>query len=510
MPKLVRISCIIILFLSSCRTARNAGDDGLIEAVFLQVNDVYEIAPLSAGKEGGIARLATIKKSYLSKNPNTFLVMAGDFLSPSVYHSLIYEGKPVRGKQMVEALNVAGLDLATFGNHEFDIRENELQERMDESSFKWISSNTFHKTGERIRPFVQKGKAIPKTLVIHTRDADGTHAKIGVITATLPFNMADYVHYDEGLETAKELYNLIKDSVDVVIALTHQSIDEDIRMAKEIPGLAMIMGGHEHDNRFVKQGRVYITKAHANAKSVYALHLKMDLNRNKYELVPVLVYLNEEVALDSATNVVVKKWSSIAENNFTAQGFDAGRVILNSYKGEPLDGRETEVRRQATGLTRLIIKGIEHAAPQSVVAIMNGGSIRVDDELHAPLTEYDILRTLPFGGGITEADIKGSLLVQVLEQGMKNSGTGGFLHFSHSALKRGGQWYINNNPVEPGKTYRVAFTEFLLTGKESNLAYLNPENPLVEKIYPAPPLSDLRSDLRLALINYISSLNTEK
>src|SRR5690349_14700268 len=101
---------VVIAFLASCRTTGGLSgtkDDGKISINFVQVNDVYEIAPLSGGKEGGIARVATLKKKWLHENPNTLLVISGDFVSPSVYNSLQYEGKAIRGKQMVEALNAA-------------------------------------------------------------------------------------------------------------------------------------------------------------------------------------------------------------------------------------------------------------------------------------------------------------------------------------------------------------------------------------------------------------------
>src|SRR5690606_31982723 len=141
---------IIALVLFSCKTVNSASttlkDDGKITVTFVQINDVYEIAAMQGGKVGGVARVATLKKQELAKNPNTVMVMAGDFLSPSVYNSLKYEGKRIRGKQMVQSLNAAGLDLAVFGNHEFDIREDELQDRINESTFKWIASNTFHQT----------------------------------------------------------------------------------------------------------------------------------------------------------------------------------------------------------------------------------------------------------------------------------------------------------------------------------------------------------------------------
>ena len=242
---------IILLVFDSCSSTRKATskDDGKINISLLQVNDVYEIAPLSGGKEGGMARVATLKKQYQQKNPNTFLIMAGDFVSPSVYNSLQYEGKAVRGRQMIESMNAAGTDFAIFGNHEFDIKENELQERINESNFQWISSNAFHKTISGIAPFTYRNTTVPETFILNVKDADGTSAKIGFFGIVLPFNKADYVSYTDGLTVAKRLYGRLKDSVDAVVAITHQSMQEDELLAKELPGLAAILGGHEHDQR---------------------------------------------------------------------------------------------------------------------------------------------------------------------------------------------------------------------------------------------------------------------
>ena len=350
-------SIILFIAISSCSTTRvNNKDDNKIEVVFVQVNDVYEIAPIAGGKEGGMARVATLKKQYIRENPNTFLIMAGDFVSPSVYNSLQYLGKRIRGKQMVEVMTVAGTDLAIFGNHEFDITENELQERINESQFDWVSSNTFHKKDGEISPFVkQQGTditSIPDKYIMQLRDADGTMVKIGVIGLTLPFNKADYVTYTDPLQTAKTLYNQLKDSCDAVIAITHQVMEDDIVLAKEVPGLAAIMGGHEHDMRYQKVGNVIITKAHANARSAYLVKLKINKKKKETTVNTSVKYLNDSIALDSVTNVYVEKWTKIAEDNYTSLGFDARKVVLTS--GEILDGRESEVRSKPTNLLLIL------------------------------------------------------------------------------------------------------------------------------------------------------------
>ncbi len=42
---------------------------------------------------------------------------------------------------MTEVLNNVGIDLVTFGNHEFDISFSDLQQRINESKYDWINSN---------------------------------------------------------------------------------------------------------------------------------------------------------------------------------------------------------------------------------------------------------------------------------------------------------------------------------------------------------------------------------
>jgi len=505
-----RLLLIVSIFSASCSSSRNAGskDNGRIDVIFVQVNDVYEIAPLEAGKSGGMARVATIKKEYLHNNPNTFLVMAGDFLSPSVFNSLQYDGKRIRGKQMVEAMNASNMDIAMFGNHEFDISENELEARLNESKFQWIASNTFHHQGDVVTPFIKNINGltypIPETFITTVRDADGTVARIGFIALTIPFNKASYVSYTDPLVVGETLYNRLRDSCDAVIAITHQFIKDDILLAQKVPGLAMIIGGHEHDKRFEKVGKVYITKAHANARSAFVIKLSINKKKGRNKIIPTLRMLDESVLIDAATDVVVKKWEDIAEKNYASIGIDAKKVVVT--KGEPLDGRESEIRTKPTNLSKIIVLAMEHVALHADVVILNSGSIRVDDILQMPVTQYDIIRALPFGGSIMEVDMKGSLLIKTLNAGRSNIGIGGFLHFSEtlSFNEMSNAWTLKNVPIDPAKIYRVALTDFLLTGGEANMDFLKKDNPDIIKVYPVVTnLSDSRSDIRLAIIRYM-------
>lgn len=511
--KYLRILFTAILITSaSCKVTKNTlatKDDGKIEIDFVQVNDVYEIAPVAGGKEGGMARVATLKKQYKQSNPNTFLVIAGDFISPSVYNSLQYNGERIRGAQMIESMNAAGMDIAVFGNHEFDFSEKDLQDRINESHFLWVSSNTFHKIKDSIVPFVKTrvthAVPFPKTYIMPVKDADGTTAKVGFIGLTLSSNPAEYVSYKDPLTAAKQLYNQIKDSVDAVVAITHQAVEDDIKLATELPDLAAVIGGHEHSGVFRKTGNANITKAEANAKTAFIIKLVINKKSRSVNATSEVKHLNEQVALDSTTNVVVQKWKKIAEDNYASLGFDPKKIVIAS--GETLNGREAETRSRSTNLTRLITQAMAFACPQADVVIFNSGSIRLDDVLTPPVSQYDIIRSLPFGGGIVEADMKGSLLIQVLQAGMKNINSGGFLQYQPVVFNTAAHSFmINNAQVDSLKTYRVAMTDYLFSGKEKSLNFLNPQNPDIVKIYPADTSANHpKSDIRLAIIKYLES-----
>ena len=144
-----------------------------VEVDILQINDVYEIGPVEGGKRGGLARVATIRKRLLAENPNTFTVLAGDFVSPSALGTAKVDGQTLAGQQMVAVLNAMGLDLVTFGNHEFDLKEDQLLARLGESRFAWTSANVTRASGG----------AFPKVSRHEVLNIQGV--RIGVVSVTL-------------------------------------------------------------------------------------------------------------------------------------------------------------------------------------------------------------------------------------------------------------------------------------------------------------------------------------
>ena len=88
-----------------------------------------------------------------------------------------------------------------------------------------------------------------------------------------------------------------------------------------------------------------------------------------------------------------------------------------------------------------------------------------------------------------------------------NVGSGGFLQYSAALSNGTNGWLLKNIPVDAGKVYKIAITDFLMTGGEANLDFLTKDNPDMVKVYPVfTDMNDSRSDVRRAIIRYMESI----
>ena len=513
--KIMKRLFLLVFFVAflSCNSTKQAVnevaivDDGKISFTFLQVNDVYEIAPLAGGKEGGMARIATLKKQLLKENSNTFAFMAGDFLSPSLLGTMKYKGQRIKGEQMVDVMNAVGFDLVTFGNHEFDLSKGELQQRLNESNFAWTSANVRQRFCGDTFPFFKEKNGIKEfvsdTHIIEAQDADGTQIKIGFFSVTLPSNPQNHVAYADMYEQATRAYKSLKLRADIVFGLTHVKLSEDKKIAEILKDIPLIMGGHDHHNMSVEIGNTKIIKADANGKSAYIHRIHYDKNTKAFSLKSELKSITEELSDDLKTQKVVDKWNAILNEQIKKIISNPNEVIYETKV--PLDGRDKPIRSVQTNLGQLITRAMAYGFDDNVdCALVNGGSVRIDDQLVGTINSIDIFRVLPFGGGILKVDIKGSLLKEVLDYGESKAGSGAYLQrylVNFDAIDE--RWMVNSKPIENDSIYRVAFSDYLLKGFD--IPFLKPDNEGVLKVY-KPSNKELGSDIRKTIVAYLNSI----
>jgi 5'-nucleotidase len=450
----------------------------------VHINDAHEMVAADAGRKGGLARVATLVKELRQSAPPVVFTLGGDFLSPSAIGTAPVDGEPLAGRQAVAVLNAMGLEWATFGNHEFDIDEKAFRTRLTEMRFTLISSNVSNAAGQ---PF----EGIPRSGVATVRAA-GRDLRIGFIGLTLPFNRRPWVRYADIVSSARPQVAALG-RVDALVALTHQNMAEDEALLAEMPEIDLVLGGHEHSNWVARRGERFspIVKADSNGGTVAVVSLEFAEPGAPVTISPRLEVMDERVKPDAEITAELDRWLELGFAAFRQQGFEPTKVVGTT--AEPLDGRSGMVRSQSTTLTRLITAAIAREAGEVNVAIMNGGSIRVDDILPAgPITEYDVIRMLPFGGKILKATFEGRLLARVLDVGLENTGSGGFIH-TLGATRQAGEWWVGGKPLNPSARYVVALPEFLLTGGETRMAFLTRDNRQVANV------RELR-DIRQAVI----------
>jgi 5'-nucleotidase / UDP-sugar diphosphatase len=436
----------------------------------IHLNDVYEILPVEGGKSGGLARVATVFQQYrLRSDAPVITTLGGDYLSPSALGTAKVDGQPLAGRQMVDVLNAAHLDWATFGNHEFDVSEAAFRAHLAQATFKIVSTNVTDANGQ---PF----PGVPTSAIVPF-PADGRTIRIGLVGVTLGATKKPWVKYREPIVAAQEEVAKLKGKVDAIVALTHLSLAQDAEFVAAIPEIDVVLGGHEHENWELRRGPHFtpIIKADANVRSLAIVSLRFGAPGTRPAVSSTLQLIDDTIASDVTVDAVARRWTQVAFDAFRKDGFAPDAVVATTT--EPLDGRESTVRNRAGRLTDLITQAQAAEVTGAQVAVFNGGSVRIDDVVPAgPITEYDIIRVLPFGGKIVGATLDGALLARVLDTGVNNQGIGGYLHVWGAKFENGA-WAIGGTPIDPAGRYRVALTDFLLSGGETNLGFLTRTNP---------------------------------
>ena len=418
-----------------------------VKVTLLQVNDVYQFAPVDQGKAGGLGRVLTLRKSIQQQNPNTLLLMAGDTISPSV-ESITY-----KGAQMIEAWNAIGLDYATYGTHEFDFGPDVLAQRVGESKFGWIAANVIDKrTGQ---PFGGAKRSV-------VREFGGV--KVGLFGLVLPETKitsrpGDNVEFRNPCDTAKEVVSELQ----VVVALTHLSMREDKEVAR-CAGVNLIVGGHEHTLLESHAGMAPIFKMTSDARELGRIDLNItpDGELDSIDWKVITVDSTTKEAPEFAA--VYRKYSSLLAE--LAQPVGRTRVAL--------DARSKENRTRETNVGNFVTDAFRKATAADI-GFMNGGSIRADAVIGpGRLTQRDLLSILPFKNKLVKIEVTGATLRAALEHGVSRSAEdsepGGFpqvsgVQFSFDASRapnnRVVDVKVNGLPLDDAKKYTITTTTFI-------------------------------------------------
>ncbi|TDH67217.1 hypothetical protein CCR75_002446 [Bremia lactucae] len=343
--------------------------------VILSVNDVYDMIPNENG-HGGIAEFATLleqQKATIPADATLLVTLNGDFLSGSEL------AERFKGAHMIEIMNHLQIEYVVLGNHEFDFGAEELKLRMGESSAKWFGSNVLDASSNALFD------GIVDTEIILLNDG----LKLGIFgvcteeTPTLSFP-GPGIKFDDVVTTSRRCVDELQaQGADFILALTHVSIAIDQKLARHVPGIDVILGGHDHEPFTMYEGKTLIHKSGQNA--YWLAKLEFDIKRFK---------AHPERGL-----IVLPQWSMLAIANMPSQ--QACFHIINKYmqlmtrENGPKENERVLATLETTLSTRTALLRAGESSGGNLVAdalkielaadvgFINGGFIRGDKEYGA-------------------------------------------------------------------------------------------------------------------------------
>jgi 5'-nucleotidase len=280
---------VLALFLALTGCMSNAPPPIPLKPVrFLLLNDVDTADTLSDGR-GGLARVSTVRQRLDDQGPVLFVV-AGDILSSSP------SGKAFGGRDMVDILNRAKLDYATFGDHAFDIPIDSLTARIAQSEFTWVSSNCVQRNGT----------AFPKVLPWDTVRVSGH--KVGLFGLTLQGTYPGGVRCSNPDSAAhRTIETLTSEEADLIVAITHQTMDADRNLLGREAKLDLVLGGQDSTAQdSVVSGR-HAVKADANARRVQFVTLWG--GKGNWRQAVGLVRIDAAIPGDTAVAAALARWN---------------------------------------------------------------------------------------------------------------------------------------------------------------------------------------------------------
>ncbi|HEY7651002.1 MAG TPA: thiosulfohydrolase SoxB [Methylomirabilota bacterium] len=247
----------------------------------------YVQAARAYGRMGGFAHLATLVKRFRARGPGTLLLDGGDTWQGSA--TALW----TRGQDMVDAAKLLGVDVMA-GHWEFTLgakRVTEIVEKDFKGRIDFVAQNVVTKDFE--------DPVFPGYVL---REVNGV--PVAVIGQAFPYtpiaNPGYFVpEWTFGIREEK-LQKTIDEArgkgAHVVVLLSHNGMDVDLKLAGRLRGLDAILGGHTHDGVPAPSvvanpgGRTLVTNAGSNAKFLGVLDLDVRGRRLvdwRYRLLPV-------------------------------------------------------------------------------------------------------------------------------------------------------------------------------------------------------------------------------
>lgn len=326
----------------------------------------------------------------------TLLVDSGDMITGD------FQFKFNQGAAEIEIANYLRYDFVTLGNHDFDLGVDFLKDYMNNIEAQYILSN-----------LLDENNSLGEFKQSYIKEVGGV--KVGFLGFILPqitnilgdlnqFELIDINLYQKIIDKLKN------EGADIIVALTHQGLDQDIVLAQSTTGIDLIFGGHSHTklSEPICEGNTYIVQTGSYGNDFG--HLTLNVENQKISNVEYSLINAEELeAEDDDLTCIINKYLTTAES-YTSEVY--GRSSTH------LEGRREIITKQSTNLGSLICDSYIHYAKQlgfnPDFALINARGLRKCIEI-GDITYRDLYNVMPFEKQLQIIDVKGRDLILALD-----------------------------------------------------------------------------------------------
>jgi len=256
---------------------------GTTTVTFYHTSDYHE-------HTANMARIAKLVNDHKAKDPNVLLIDSGDWFNKGEVPIMF-----TRGRAMTSLLGACGYDALTLGNHESSFGSHRIAALIDRARLPVVAAN-----------------------VTWPKDATPKHAlpyrifplkgvKVGVLGLTTngQNHRADKLtKFASPEKTAEDIVPKLRKQVDILVLVTHIGQGRDRAIADEVPGIDLILGGHDHV-RFKKltladNGQTVLQHSGAFGRTLGKVVLKWDgtkIVQQQAKLVHITKDMPEEPAI---------------------------------------------------------------------------------------------------------------------------------------------------------------------------------------------------------------------
>jgi len=429
---------------------------GSLEAhAFTYLN--FEQAARQYGKVGGFAHLATLVKRLRASRPGALLLDGGDTWQGS--GTALW----TKGQDMVDACLQLGVDVMT-GHWEFTHGQDRVME---------VLENDFKGKVDFVAQNVETNDfGDPVFAPYSLREMNGV--SVAVVGQAFPYTpIANPRHlvpdWSFGIQEARlqETVDEVRDKgAQVVVLLSHNGMDVDLKLASRVRGLDAIFGGHTHDG--VPQptvvsnasGKTLVTNGGSNGKFLGVLDFDVRDGRvtdYRYKLLPVFAnYLTPDPDMQALiTRVRAPYAATLSETLAVTED--------TLYRRGNFNGTMDQLLLDAL----MQVKGSEIAFSPGFrwgPSLPSGQTITMEDVLNQTAITYPYTQVVDMSGETIKTvleDIADNLFNPdpYYQQGGDMVRIGG-LQYTMEPLAAAGQrisdMRLNGAPIDAAKTYKVA------------------------------------------------------